>query len=328
MSIDIKTAGVDPVRKTFDHIAAKLGPGKAPTRYQEGTFGLQPDANFHYRPTWDPRFELYDRARTKLVMNDFEDLLDPRQYYYATYTIQRAKQQESLEKNFSFVEKRNMLATLEPSWAEKIRRYIVPLRHVHWAANNNNTAITAHGWGAPITSAAMFQATDHLGIAQYITRIALVLDNNNPAILDAAKKCWLEDPVWQPLRRFTEDTMVVEDWFELLVVQNFLIDTAIHKFAFEYFDAELANNGGGAFAMLSEFMVEWHAEAGRWVDAVMKVAAEESAANSALLAEWIATWTPRVEEALSPLTHEALGGVGDEALANIMNVLATRSPVD
>ena len=109
MSIDIKTAAVEEKRITFDHIARKLGEGKKPNRYQEVVFGQQPEEVFHYRPTWDPERELYDVRRTAIQMQDFEDLLDPRQYYYATYVIQRSRQQESQEKNYSVVEKRGLL---------------------------------------------------------------------------------------------------------------------------------------------------------------------------------------------------------------------------
>ena len=33
MSIDLKTANIEPIRRTFDHLAEKLGPDKNPTRY-------------------------------------------------------------------------------------------------------------------------------------------------------------------------------------------------------------------------------------------------------------------------------------------------------
>ena len=74
MSIDLKTANIEPIRRTFDHLAEKLGPDKNPTRYQEATFGLQPQVNLHYRPTWDPENLLYDPKRTAIVMEDFDDL--------------------------------------------------------------------------------------------------------------------------------------------------------------------------------------------------------------------------------------------------------------
>lgn len=315
MSLDIKTATIDPIRLTFDHLKTRLGEGKTPTRYQEAVFDLQSTVNFHYRPTWQPAYELYDPRRTAIQMPDFDQLLDPRQYYYAPYTLQRARQQEAQEANFNLVERRGLCASLDPVWAARIRRLIIPLRHFEWSANTNNCYIAAYGYGAPMTSAAMMQAMDHLGIAQYLTRLALILDGNRPAVLDVAKEAWLQDPVWQPLRRLVEDAMVVKDWFELHVLQNFLIDGAIYSFAYAHFDGAIAPPGGIAYALLIQFMLEWHAESKRWTDAVIKTAAAAAPGNGGLIDGWIRTWEPRVRAAVMPLFAAGLDNDADAALA-------------
>ena len=48
MQIDIKTSAVEQVRQTFSHVARRLGADKPASRYQEATFDLQPEVNFHY----------------------------------------------------------------------------------------------------------------------------------------------------------------------------------------------------------------------------------------------------------------------------------------
>ena len=78
-------------------MAKYIGGDKTASRYQEATFGAQPMANFHYRPTWDPGHELFDAARSKIVLADWYVLKDPRQFYYATWTMTRARQQDAME---------------------------------------------------------------------------------------------------------------------------------------------------------------------------------------------------------------------------------------
>ena len=325
MSIDLKTTSVDPIRRTFDHLAEKLGPDKKPTRYQEVVWGLQPKLNFHYRPTWDPSFDLYDPNRTAMVMDDFDDLVDPRQYYYGTWTIQRGKQQDSQERNFDFVENRGLLTGLDSAWKDKIKALVIPLRHIAWAANTNNSYIAAYGFGAPVTSASSMHSMDHLGVAQYVTRIGLIFDDYDPAVLDAAKTAWLADDKWQPMRALVEESMVTKDWFELFVLQNFLIDGTIHPLVFNRFDREVIAHGGAGFSMLTEFMVDWYAESSRWVDAVLKRAASESDANKQLLESWITRWTPRVQVALQPLADFAFSGKGVEVLNGLAGDLMART---
>lgn len=88
---------------------------------------------------------------------------------------------------------------------------VVPIRHVAWAANTNNRYIGAYGFGAPITSACSMHMMDQLGIARYITRIGLILGDNNPAVLDDAKEAWMSDQKWQPMRELVEHAMVTKD---------------------------------------------------------------------------------------------------------------------
>jgi len=325
MSIEIKTTSVEPIRKTFDHIAAKIGPDKAATRYQEAVWGLQPQVNLHYRPTWQPEKLLYDPSRTAVVMEDFDDLIDPRQYYYGTWTIQRGKQQDSQEKNFNFVESRGLLGSLDPAFRGKIAQLVVPLRHVAWGANTNNSYTAAYGFGAPMTSAAALQMMDNLGVAQYITRIGLILAENDSGALDVAKALWMEDERWQPMRALVEEAMVTKDWFELHVLQNFLIDGAVYPLVFDKFDADVARAGGAAFSMMNEFTDEWFAESSRWVDAVIKRAAQESEANKSAISGWIAKWVPRVQGAVKPLADFAFDGNGTPALDEVMDRLMARA---
>lgn len=325
MSIEIKTASIEPLRQTFDHVAARIGEGKPASRYQEAVFDMQPKINFHYRPTWEPELELYDVRRTAIKMDDFDLLLDPRQYYYGPYVIQRAKQQESQEKNFSFVEKRGLMDPIPEEWKEKIRKLIIPLRHLEWGANLTNYYIASYGYGTPMTSAASLQGMDRLGNAQYITRIGLVLDKNYTGVLENAKEYWLNLEVWQPMRKLVEDSFVEKDWFELHVLQNFLLDGVIHPLAFDHFEHEVTQQGGAGFAMLIEFMSDWYKESARWTDATLKVAAAESAENKAIIEGWFAKWMPRVIEAVAPLTKEALGDKADEFIESVTSDLRARA---
>ena len=307
MSIDIKTANIEPVRLTFDHLEARIGKGKSATRYQEAVHDFQMTQNFHYRPTWEPEMELFDVRRTKISLDDFDALTDPRQYYYGPYTIQRAKQQDNADSNFALIEKRKLFATLSGEWTDKIRRLIVPLRHVEWGANTNNTYLSGYGYGAPFTSAALMHAMDRLGMAQYLTRLALAVNGQDPVILDEGKALWLDDPLWQPLRRLVEDAMVQKDWFELHVLQNLLQDSQLVPLAFVHFDEAVGATGNVAFTLGTEFMREWFNESSRWVDATIKTASSAKPENRQRLNDWVALWWPRVQEAVAPLVLTAFG---------------------
>lgn len=323
MNIDLQAREITPLRNTYAHVAKYIGDDKPASRYQEATFGAQPSANFHYRPTWDPKHELFDASRSAVVLADWYVLKDPRQFYYATWTMARARQQEAIEANFQFVETRGMVAKIPDELRQKALQVLLPLRHAAWGANMNNASVCAYGYGTAFTAPAMFHAMDNLGVAQYLTRLGLALDE--PSALDDGKQAWLIDPTWQVLRRFVEDTLVVKDPFELFVAQNLALDGLLYPLIYGSFvDDHVALKGGTPIAMLTAFMPEWHDESARWVDAVVKTAAAESPANRTLISRWVQVWSERAQAALAPVAQLALADAGQQALAEARSKLADR----
>lgn len=324
MNLDIKAENLTPRRSTYSHVARRYGEDRPASRYDEATLDLQATTNFHYRPLWQPEFEIFDVRRTAVVMEDWYAFSDPRQFYYATYNINRAAMNAAAERAFDFVADRDLIARVEPEWLDTVRHYLIPLRHYEWAADLNSLRITDWGYGTRVTSAAMFAAADRLGMAQLLTRISLVLDDNDEAGLDRARDAWLESADWQGVRRLVEDTLVIQDWFETFMAQYVAADGLVHPLIYGTFDDAGLERGGTAVSMMCEFMVDWMKDNVRWVDALVQVVAAESEANAELLSGWYRTWRDRTVEALQPLAVTVLGDAGPAAVATIREGLDAR----
>lgn len=323
MNVDLQARSIQPLRNTFKRVAAYTG-DKVASRYHEATLGVQPTTNFQYRPTWEPEFELFDAGRTAVKMADWYALRDPRQFYYANWTMARARQQEAMESSYQFVESRGLIAKMPDALRAKACEVLMPLRHVAWAGNMNNCQVCARGYGTAFTAPAMFHAMDQLGVGQYLTRLGLALEE--PGALDAGKKDWLQDPRWQPLRRYVEDTLVVLDPFELFIAQNLSLDGLLYPLIYNHFvDDHLATHGGTAVSMLTVFMPEWHTEAARWIDAVVKVAAAESDENRTLISGWYQRYTDQAQSALAAVADMALGERGAAVLQEVRASLDARA---
>ncbi|SEI59612.1 Phenol hydroxylase P1 protein [Allopseudospirillum japonicum] len=320
MSIEIKTATLEPVRQTYAHIERRFG-NKPASRYQEATYDVQSETNFHYRPLWQPDLELNDPRRTQIVMQDWYALKDPRQFYYGAYVQQRAKMQEVAESNYAFFEKRDLARFLSESAKAQVMTYLVPLRHFEHTANLNNMYGAAYGYGTAITQALLFNGMDRLGMAQYLSRIGLILDANTGESLIQAKHQWLEADIWQGLRALCEQTLVTEDWFEVMVAQNLVMDTLMTDLVYRQLDHKLSESGAQDVGMLLEFMQLWNKEAQRWMDAVLKTTASESAANQTLLTQWVQKWRALAIQALQPLAEAMLD---ENALAQALADLDKR----
>ena len=306
MSIEIKTNSVEPIRNTYSNIKRRFG-DKPATRYQEASFDIEAVTNFHYKPLWDPERMLNDPARTCIRMADWHSVTDPRQFYYGAYVQNRAKMQEATEHSYSFCDKRGLITRLPQTLQESLLRFLVPLRHVELGANMNNSGIAGDCVAGTMTQMHIYQAMDRLGAGQYLSRIALIIDGGTGEALDRSKTYWMDDALWQPMRRLVEDTLVIKDWFELSLMQNLLIDGLMYPLMYEAFDQWLDEQGAADVSMLTEFMRDWSKETVRWVDAMVKTVMAESEANAAQLQAWTEHWEPRAYEALAPLADATMG---------------------
>ena len=324
MSIEISAKSIQPIRLTYGNLVERFGGKKPASRYQEAVYDVQPTANFQYRPLWDKNHDIYDKSKTAIVMEDWYSFADPRQYYYGTYTIARAKQQDVAEHNFAFVDKRDLFDAMPEAVKQATREILVPLRHVEWGANMNNCQITDECYGANFSALAMFNAMDRLGMAQYVTRLGLLLDGNEETALDAGKKAWMEAPEWQKLRHAIEDMFVLDDWFELMIAQNFVLDGLIFPLLYDRFEKKLTAEGGATVAMLTEFMDDWYKETIRWTNALAKVTVKESDENKALLSSWLSKWLNRLTDAVEPIATKAFGIEGVKELAEVKEELLAR----
>lgn len=323
MNIELQAREIQPLRQTFARVAQHTG-DKPGSRYLEATLGVQPTEHFQYRPTWEEGFELFDKRRTAIVMNDWYALRDPRQYYYASWTMARARQQDAMEANYQFVESRQLAQKMSDALRAQVCTVLMPVRHVAFGGNMNNCQICSRGYGTAFTAPAMFHAMDQLGVAQYITRLGLALEE--PGALEAGKNDWLQARAWQPLRQYVEDSLVVLDPMQLFVAQNIALDGLLYPLLFtQYVDDHLAPKGGTAVAMLTNFIPEWHTESARWIDAVLKVAAAESEHNRKLLSDWYRQYVERAAAALTPIATLALADEAERALADVKAALDARA---
>jgi phenol hydroxylase P1 protein len=320
MQIDLRTVSIKPLRQTFDHVAAQIGGDKPASRYQEGTIRLQAEGNFHYRPLWDPEHEIFDPTRTALKMKDWYAFKDPRQFYYGTYTIARARMQETAEADFDFVEERGLADTYPADARKQALDVLLPLRHVAWGSNMNNSAMAAYGYGTAITQPCLYQAMDQLGIAQYLTRVGLLMSDVDS--LETAKQAWLTGAEWQELRHYVEDLFVMPDWFEVYVAQNLCLDGLLYPLVYQYFDNALTAKAGPTVSMLIRFQAEWYTETTKWVDASIKTAAVD---NKELVSGWTKAWRDRAIKAVTPLAQLALGDQAESVMAEIVQQFNARA---
>lgn len=322
MELNIASVEIEPKRHTFGHIARRFGEDRPASRYEEGIYDAQETENFHYRPMYEPEFEIYDKNRTKIKMNDWYDLLDPRKFHYMTYVSARSKENSANQQSFDFIDNNGLIYRYSTEMKEEIYKYLAPLRHYEYAANLNNLNIVARGYGTALNAAALFYATDSLGMAQHITKTILTISDNDTSVLDEAKNSWMSCEDWQPLRKLVEETLVIRDPIQILVAQNLVLDGLVIPLLVKDFSANIANKHNDfSLRMMLEFVYNWQEETTKWLDSILGVMAKESEENTNLLSNWANEYISKAVVALTPLSDFS---ENKEILANNVNNLKNR----
>ena len=319
MQYELRTQVIEPPRKTFTHLVERYGDRPA-SRYEEGSIGIQPKENFHYRPLWAPEHEIYGASFSALRLPDPYSFLDPRQFYYAPYVTSRAGMADAAAATLDYLEKRDLLARLPEAWNTLLAEVLVPLRHYESGAQMISSDITRFGQGTSITQCAAFAAFDRIGNAQLLSRVGIALGGGTAELLGEAKTAWLTSPALQGLRRYIEETLVERDWGVALVRLD-VLDTLLFGVVASHLDDAAIGAGAGSYSLLVQHLAAWFAEQRRWVNALYaawRSDPELGDANAAVLAQAASDALDAATEAMAPFAarvDELTGAGAAEAVA-------------
>lgn len=318
MQYELKTQVIEPLRQTFTPLIERYG-DKPATRYQEGTIGLQPTENFHYRPTWDSEHELYDPDYSALKLTDPYSYTDPRQYYYTPYVTNRAAMHEAFGKTLDYVTDHGLLERTPANWQQLIAEVIIPLRHYESGAQMLYSNACRFSYGATIAQCCSYEGFDRIGNAQLISRVGIALGEQTAAVLKEAKALWIEAPSLQGLREVEEHLLVEKDW-AVGVIGLDLVDELVDALVYRYLDEEAILGGAGAYSLLAQHIGTWWTEHRKWLDPLYKawVADEQyGEANKASITAAVNTWLPKALAAVTLVADRADELAGTASLASV-----------
>ncbi|SDB80490.1 Phenol hydroxylase P1 protein [Raineyella antarctica] len=318
MQYELKTQVIEPLRQTFTPLIERYG-NKPATRYQEGTIGLQPVENFHYRPTWDSERELYDPNYSALKLTDPYSYTDPRQYYYTPYVTNRAAMHDAFGKTLDYVTNHGLLERTPADWQQLIAEVIIPLRHYESGAQMLYSNACRFSYGATIAQCCGYESFDRIGNAQLISRVGIALGQQTADILKAAKALWIGAPSMQGLRSVEERLLVEQDW-AVGVIGLDLVDELVDALVYRYLDEEAILGGAGAYSLLAQHIGTWWTEHRKWLDPLYKewIADEQyGAANTASIEAAVNTWLPQALAAVKLIASRADELAGTASIAAV-----------
>lgn len=322
MQYELRTQVVDQRRSTFSYLAERLG-DKPASRYEEGSVGIQPKENFHYRPLWAPDHELYGPDWSSLQLADPDAFRDPRQYYYAPYVSKRAEMHDAFGKTIDYLDERGLLARLPDAWRRLLTELVLPLRHYESGAQLLTVLGSRFADGTTVAQCCTYAAFDRVGNAQLLSRVGISLAEGSDEVLATAKQAWLEEESVQGLRRMVEELLLEPDW-GVGVFSLDLLDRAVYALVYRHLDTVALLDGAGPYSLVAQHLDTWFADHRRWLDALITAwlsDPEHGAANRALLTEVVATRLPQVERAVTALARGIDDRISDDGVAATTQIL-------
>jgi phenol hydroxylase P1 protein len=302
MGYELRTNTIEPRRASYDPLVERFG-DKPASRYQEGTYGMQPMENFHYRPFWDPEHEIYDPDFSAVKLADPYSYSDPRQYYYNTWVSARAADYDAFGRTLKYLEDRLMFDGLPEDWHSVVVRCLLPLRHYEAGGQLISINACRFAWGTSISQAASYAAFDRIGNAQLLSMIGLAVGGGGAAKLHEAKELWLHDVQLQGLRQLIEEALVEKDWVSGMLALE-LADAQIYPLMYRHLDERSIYEGAGAYSLLAQHFATWYTDQQKWVTPLLKAWVndpEHGHANAATLGEMVQHWLPQASAAVGKL---------------------------
>jgi|GEM_PF-4854599 len=253
---------------------------KTKNEYEEVTVRQQPYLHGHYRHIYDERdYDIYDPRYTRLKCSDWEGYRDPKKFWYTTYVSNRKKLAEEVENGFAYASELGIIEKLSPQWVNALRDLYTPLRHLEYGENVQMQYVIRYALGTPIEQCATYQAYDKTGRAQWITLWGLNMEEHHGDFLAHGKEVLLNEPAYQPLRRYVEEILVTEDWAEVLVAENLTLDLLLGNLMYREFNKLAVEQGDTHLSILNLVInkqMDWHKD---WAFSLFSYFAKDKATS-------------------------------------------------
>ncbi len=308
----------DDAMRNFDwYIPAK----RRATLYEDVTIDTQPSVHRHLNRGWPVSFEdgrgTWDDASTALQSTDWFAFRDPGEYWERPYYQRETAIEQQIDGAMQSAVEQGLMDDFSPEWIAFLRASLqVPayVEHGLWFAL---ATIGRACLSDSVATCVCLQAAMKQRSAQALVLFAMDLEQHHgPFPIEAAREAFLDDPAWQPTRRFLERLAATPDWGEVIVAANLcfepIVGTLLRR---ELGIRAAAANGDTVTPVLARVATQEWEWARAWTTELVRFLSGDDAHgdhNRAVIARWVADWEPLANEAalaLAPLAEQIPRGI-------------------
>jgi methane monooxygenase component A beta chain/propane monooxygenase small subunit len=282
--------------------------GRHPTEYEDLTLHTQPDPKVFAFQGWLTRFtdgrEPWTENSSALKCTDWWAFQDPAKQWQRTYVAAQAEQERGLERLVEAAKSEGLFADFDETWAKVILgKYYAAYACLEYGLFRCFSYAQREALSATVGNVCIFNAADKIRHAQDITLYGMDLAEAFPGFSDAeAKTIWLEDPIYQGARKNVEGLMASQDWGEVVIGANLILEPLLGALARTQFFSRYAPRNGDAVtpAILATAENDWQRNL-KWTKEFVSILLrdpEHGAGNKKVIESWLAKWLPHTREAM------------------------------
>ena len=284
------------------------------SEYEAVTCYTQPDPDVFDKQGWYLRTAegrtAWRKESTALRHPHWFDFRDPASHWQRSYVRMQAEQERAIDRAVEDAARAGAFRDFFPTWTRDIlgAHYRV-WSYFEYGLFRCFAQAQRETLSDTLGNAFCFAGVDRMRHAQAIVIYLMDLEDQIEGFRDAGgKERWLSDPIYQPLRRLTEQLMAVDDWAELAVAVHLVVDPIVAEIG----ASEIVRRHGGFHgdSVTPQIVatterdrrrnLDWTLELVRMTTAATIPAAAE---NLAQVKRWFAQWTPRALEAAEALSQ-------------------------
>jgi propane 2-monooxygenase small subunit len=206
--------------------------GRKATHYEDMTVDVQPDPKRYLLQDWIISFAdgtpTYYEGWTKLKSSDWHQFRAVDQEWERTHYQRQSTIVGMLNNVIANGRRSGAPKRFDPAWVKVLQDHVGAYKHAEFGLGTSTMQAQRYGYTQMINNAILTNSSYKLRFAQdltlYLGEIGLDIDGFD---LDAGKKHWLEDPIWQGTRHATEAIMGAADYLEQYFATNVVFEPLI-----------------------------------------------------------------------------------------------------
>lgn len=280
--------------------------GRRATHYEDVTVDVQPDPERYLLQNWIMSFgdgtPTYSKEWTALKSSDWQLYRAPDQEWERTHYQRQSTICGMIKNVIDNARRAGAPRRFDKAWVKILQDHLGAFKHAEYGLGTALMRAQRYGYTQMVNNAILTNSSYKLRLAQdltlYLGEIALDIEGFD---VDAGKRNWLENPIWQKARELVESARGAEDFLEQYFIVNVLFEPLVGELFRSGFVMQVAatQNDYSSPAVISAAEADYERNLANTVELFATLVRDPAHGedNRRLLQDWFDKYSPIATQA-------------------------------